>query len=300
MKFAAFIMTYKRPEIAINTINLILNQTIKPSKILIIDNDPDQTAKNIKDQFPDDLFQYYSVGYNSGPAGGAYWGLKILFEQGWEWVLWIDDDDPPIFSNQIEKLFDIIQNYKFYNNIGLVGSTGVKFNYSSFSLRRIDNVDLKGILEVDMIGGNQFPLVNRRVYESGILPNPDIFFGFEDLEFNLRVLQNKFQILINGEEVQRLRIAHNTFENKKQNKPKKNINKLWREYYSIRTILIILKNNKNSYLVFKFIFLSLIKAFLGFRYGFKYGSLQLKYIIKGLFDGYFRLLGLRLNPLSKY
>jgi len=92
MNYAAFIITYKRPDILKNTIDALLSQTKPPIKILIVDNDIDESARSVFDINKDGIFSYFSTGSNSGPAGGAYWGLKILFEESWEWVLWVDDD----------------------------------------------------------------------------------------------------------------------------------------------------------------------------------------------------------------
>ena len=110
-RYAAFIMTYQRKEILADTIQKLLEQTKPPSKILIVDNDPEKSASKISESFPEININYHAAGYNSGPAGAAYYALKILFEEGWQWILWMDDNDPPHFKNVIENILQIPEKY---------------------------------------------------------------------------------------------------------------------------------------------------------------------------------------------
>jgi GT2 family glycosyltransferase len=283
-----------------NTINSLMSQTKPPQKILIIDNDTELSAKSIVDSSSQFNLSYYATGINAGPAGGAYWGLKKLFEEGWEWVLWVDDDDPPSAPNQMETILSIVLDYSEPFKIGILGASGVLYDYSKCLIKRISDHQLKGILKVDMVAGNQFPIVHRRVYEAGLLPDPNLFFGFEDLEFGLRVKQKGFEILVQGEEVERLRKHFKKFGKEKERGLKKNINHLWREYYSVRTIAYILRNN-NSYLTaFQFVFRNLLKMIAGFKYGFSYGFRQTIYLFRGILDGLRRKMGLIIVPNKKY
>jgi GT2 family glycosyltransferase len=194
VNYADFIITYKRPEILKKTIDLLFSQTLPPIKILIVDNDIDETARQVKNAYSDNLVAYFPVGSNSGPAGGAYWGLKKLFEEGWEWALWVDDDDPPSSSYQLETICKLASQECRSSNIGIVGATGVLFNKNKWLIERIPDLQHNSVIDVDMIAGNQFPLVNRKVFDSGFLPNRDLFFGFEDLEFGYRLKKNSFRL----------------------------------------------------------------------------------------------------------
>jgi len=109
--FAAFIITFRRSALLNDTINKLLLQSQPPDKILIIDNDPEKSAEYLLHKFPGKKISYFSVGYNSGPAGAAYYGLKILAEEGWEWIAWVDDDNPPVLPNQLERIMNIIKKF---------------------------------------------------------------------------------------------------------------------------------------------------------------------------------------------
>ena len=125
--FAAFIITKDRPNELIKTIKKLLDQTYPPNYILVVDNSLINESKECVNDLKNAIISHYSVGNNSGPAGGAYWGMKLLFEKGYDWVLWVDDDDPPKFENLIEDLFEIVQNND-NELLGMVGSVGERFD----------------------------------------------------------------------------------------------------------------------------------------------------------------------------
>ena len=85
--FSAFVITYKRPKVLVTTILSIFKQTLVPEKLLIVDNDPEQSALSVLPELEGLPIEYHPVGYNSGPAGGAYEGLKMLFVQVYQWLL---------------------------------------------------------------------------------------------------------------------------------------------------------------------------------------------------------------------
>jgi GT2 family glycosyltransferase len=297
MKYASFIMTYRRPEILKNTIQILLDQSLPPTKILIVDNDPDKSAEGIATYFPEKNMAYHSVGYNSGPAGAAYWGMKLLFEEGWEWVLWMDDDDPPVIGDLFERLFLSVSSLPNLKDIGIMGGVGVRFNPKRAKIIRIPDSELKGLIDVDNVAGGQFPLVNRIVFEKGILPDKDLFFGFEELEFNLRLKRAGLKLCISGDVLKELRIYWSKLNVNPKLYHTKRIESLWREYYSTRNLIWILKSpsgsNRGIFLVF---FKSIVKTILGFRLGLRYGLKNAIILHYGFWDGILNRRRNRFNP----
>ena len=293
-------MTYKREEILEETIGQLLAQSLPPSKILIVDNDPDCSAKAIWQQLGNPQIAYHSVGYNSGPAGAAYHGLNILFEEGWEWVLWMDDDDPPIFRDSIEELFKIQQGYSKPSEIGMLGAVGVRFDASIAKTIRIPDEQLHGILEVDNIAGSQLPLIHRRVFEAGIFPSPELFFGFEELDFSLAIKRAGFKILISGENLLRHREHANRLNFSRGIYAKKDVQKLWREYYTLRNLIhILIKKERNWVGVFRLWLKGIVKSIYGFRFGFGYGWRNLQYLHLGFWHGFTGKLGHTISPTNQ-
>jgi GT2 family glycosyltransferase len=297
--FAAFIITKDRPNDLIKTISKLLSQSFPPSYILVVDNGFDTESRNRIINLNDRRISHHSIGYNAGPAGGAYWGMKLLFENRYDWVLWVDDDDPPKFDNLIEDLFDIV-HHNDIECLGMVGAVGERFDRKKGTIIRLKDIELTGYLEVDTISGNMFPLVSKRVFEKGILPNKELFFGFEELDFGLSLKRAGFKILTSG----KLHLKHrklagrlNLISNKNQ---KKLYSSLWREYYSARNLAFILFHQEKSNIgTFSCICRNILKSLVVFRYGFSYGTKVSTLILMGLFDAIFTRMDMRVLPISK-
>ena len=141
--YSLFIITRNSPSILKNTIEEIFNQTLPPQSILIVDNSDNEATQLMYEQTNDSRLQYYNVGYNSGPAGAAKIGMEILFAQGYEWVVWGDDDDPPKFDNLIEDLFDIV-HHNDNEFLGMVGAVGERFDRKKGTIVRLKDEQLTG------------------------------------------------------------------------------------------------------------------------------------------------------------
>ena len=296
--YSLFIITRNRSNILKYTIEEIFKQTLPPHSLLIIDNSDDEATQLMYEQTNDSRLQYHKVGYNSGPAGAAAIGIKILFEQGYEWVVWGDDDDPPQFNDVIENLFSIIPKIDI-KTIGVIGSVGVNFNNSTGLIERIPDKDLNGILDVDCVAGNMFPLLHRNIYLNTIFPDPDLFFGFEELDFCLAVKRAKLRVIVPGKEMYRHRVIHKRL-NLVKNYKLKALQSLWREYYSTRNrIYILLKKEKSYKGVVKISIRTFVKMVYGFKFGFKYGRLNFYFLSKGLYDGFCNRMGMTISPNPK-
>ena len=297
--FAQFIITRNRPEVLVETIKEIFRQTVSPKKILILDNSENYDTKNIIERLNDDRIEYLHIGYNAGPAGAGYIGVEKLFEQGYEWVLWGDDDDPPIFEDVVEKLFQITEQVP-KNSLGLVGAVGVNFDTKTAKIERIPDSQLCGLLEVDAIAGNMIPLIHRNVYENNALPDKSLFFGFEELDFCLSVKRAGLKIYVSGEEMVRHRKHFGRIGLKEKKYTRKNLESLWREYYSTRNLIHILLRKEKQYIgTAVLIFRVVLKMFYGFRYGFTYGKKNFIFLGKGVIHGLFKKMGLTITPIPK-
>ena len=78
IRFAAFIKTNKRVSVLESTFEKLFIQSFPPVELIIIDNDPKQSAAILVEKLNYLTIKYYGVGYNSGPAGAAKYGLQLL------------------------------------------------------------------------------------------------------------------------------------------------------------------------------------------------------------------------------
>ena len=283
MRFAVFVMTYRRPEILGKTIVSLLGQTVQPEKILIIDNDPSFSAKAVAEKLTTFPIAYHSTGSNTGPAGAAAIGLKILAQEGYDWIGWMDDDDPPVFSDSFEKLLSLAQQH---DNCGCVGAVGHHFNVKTGLINRVADHELEGegSIAVDNIAGGMCKIVSANVFRKHhILPNEKLFYGFEELEFDLRVKNAGYSLLTDKELYKRNRLNANRLGYKLKRGLKKQESSLWREYYSTRNMLYILRQHHSGKAVTTLFVRSLLKSIAGFRFGLQYGITNAGFILKALF-----------------
>jgi glycosyltransferase involved in cell wall biosynthesis len=270
MKLAAFIMTYEREAILSQTISKIFDQTLPPEEILIIDNSESDKTKMLIESLGGNRITYHKMGYNAGPSGAAKYGLKALAQKGYEWIFWGDDDDPPKKNDIFKSLLKLGQENE---NIGIIGGLGGKFIPSRARTRNFYNRELQGIVDADYVAGGQMLFVNAEVVKKGVLPTEKLFFGFEELDFCLKVKAANYRIIFDGDRTLKEREARGrTSPNYKwKSKSFGKFEKIWRDYYSIRNMLFILIS-RNHFVGYLYFFAkNIIKIPLAYRYGFNYG-----------------------------
>ncbi|GAB3666879.1 hypothetical protein GCM10028791_42690 [Echinicola sediminis] len=204
-------------------------------------------------------------------------------QDGYEWIYWGDDDNPPEFDHVFEKLLTLGKSMK---KKGLLGCVGHNFNKKKGVINRTPDEYLagKGYLEVDSIAGGMSLLVHSEVVIGGVLPDERIFFGFEELDFCLRVKEAGFKIWVDKELFYEMRKKSGRLSLKKKYYQSKSKEQLYREYYSLRNLLFLAK--KNGYHQMRLILYIKwgIKLFYGFRHGFSYGKINAFFIIKAFAD----------------
>jgi glycosyltransferase involved in cell wall biosynthesis len=243
---AGFIITYNRVNILPDTVEKILAQSFPPEKLLIVDNSEGTETEEWVKTVPHLPLQYYRVGYNSGPAGGAAIGLQKLAEEGYKWIYWGDDNDPPLYRYS----FEVLQNLVVTNrslNIGSVGVVGQYFRETTGLFTRVPDKDLTSNMDsplfVQTIAGGQSKWVCSAAILEGVCANEDLFFGFEELDVDIHLLKKGYCLLVDKHHYWEHRQLHNRTGNFSQRTPIDG-SKLQREYYSFRNLLIVFSSHR--------------------------------------------------------
>ena len=275
MRFGGFVITYHRPQILLDTLDKLFAQTLAPELIWVIDNSENLETDHAIASLRNPRVKYYRMGHNAGPAGAAVKGLQLCTQEGVDWILWADDNDPPFFPDTFEKLLSIRNENPF---CGMIGSVGHFFDRKKGMIKRVQSrlLEKKSFVQVDYVAGGMSMIVSSEVVKAGILPDPGLFFGFEELDFCLKASRSGFTILVNSEVFLALREKHNRvyFDRpfyRKKNNPV-------REYYSLRNLLMISDtltlNSMRNQLIKKWS----AKMLYGFWYGPSYGMKNAKMI----------------------
>lgn len=299
--FAAFIMTYERPWIIAETIENIFGQTLPPQKILIVDNSVSYDTKDLVEKLNNPRIEYYRVGENIGPAGASKIGLEKLTEQGFKWIYWVDDDDPPFFPDTLERLLKTANRNEI---TGIVGAVGHYFDKKRGIVVRVQDNELSkpGDIEIDVIAGNMVIIVNSDVVKKGVLPDPGMFLNIEEYDYCLRVKQAGYKIMVPRDVYFAYRNKKKRFDlpiNPSPVFPPKSV--LWRKYYSTRNLIYILTQNEKSYIgAIRVSGRAVGKALMGFKKGMSYGLINAKMELKGILHGWLKMSGRRVLPNKKY
>jgi GT2 family glycosyltransferase len=116
---AAVVVTYKRKELLQVLFDSFIVSHLKPSMIIVVDNDNDPDVDVLCRQFETGLAAsnasdidatiplcsvvYVPMETNTGGAGGFSKGTQVAYEKGAEW-LWLMDDDVMVLPDALEKL----------------------------------------------------------------------------------------------------------------------------------------------------------------------------------------------------
>jgi GT2 family glycosyltransferase len=225
---------------------------------------------------------YYRVGRNVGPAGAAKIGLEKLVHDGYDWIYWGDDDDPPFFSDTFEILLRMANALP---HAGCVGAVGHWFNPRTGLIQRVPDDALQGNhpIEVHNIAGNMAKLIKADVVRVGsVLPDESLFFGLEELDYDLRLKKAGYKLYCDPSLYLRYRTESGRIGTQPKRGLKKENSRLQRDYYSIRNGFVILAKNRR-YRAIAFQLLRIIYKFIqGYRFGYRFGNKQSKFLFKAI------------------
>ena len=221
-KIAAIITTFNRKDCLIECLEAICWQTLSPDVIYIIDNNssdgtmdllvnkgyiysiPGGDVKGdyvstfkIKSHLTncDILITYVYKSLNTGGAGGFYTGMKLAYDDGYEWLWMMDDDGVPV-NDSLEQLYNTSVKYNMYFANALVISNDDKFSLS-FNMESGKN-NISDYKDIDVLYGKINPFngsfINRIVPEKIGFIKKEMFIWGDEREYYERALKNQFRI----------------------------------------------------------------------------------------------------------
>jgi glycosyltransferase involved in cell wall biosynthesis len=243
----AILVTYRRPADLRVTLRRLGEQERPPDRLVVVDNaaDPgaEQTAAEARASGL--TVEYVAAPENLGPAGGIALGMRRILEAAApeDWVVLVDDDDPPEEPGALARLerFAGRMISKDPRTAG-VGLMGARFDWRRGRPVRVPDRELDGVVAVDYVGGNKLPMYRvEAIHQVGPF-RPELFFGFDDLEFGLRLGARGYALYVDGgawrtRRADRGRLGRNRFPSSVLDQPS------WRRYYSLRNVIWILRQH---------------------------------------------------------
>jgi glycosyltransferase involved in cell wall biosynthesis len=248
-KLFGVLVTYRRPDELANTLESLARQTRRLDRLVVVDNDPPGGEACVAEYRSRGLdAEYVASPDNLGPAGGIAEGMgRVLSSASDEdWIVTLDDDDPPTSDTVLAELEAFAGDMLARDTrTGMVGLVGARFDWRLGRLVRLADRELRGPVAVDYIGGNHFPCV-RAAAPRAVGPfRSALFFGFDDLEFGLRLRRRGYAVYADGRRWLRQRAGKGRLGLEVRPSARA-VDAGWRRYYSLRNAIWILRSHRRS------------------------------------------------------
>jgi GT2 family glycosyltransferase len=201
-QLVGILCTYRRPAAALELLDRLAAQTRAPEVVVVVDNgdDPDlQAALSARPPGPMHV-TYLAAGANLGPAGAFDLGLRAVSgAMGSEdLVVHLDDDDPPVDSNQLAVLTaELDAAARADPLVGGVGLSGGRLQTRRGVISPVVGRDR--LEEVDHLHGGYLPVYRAQALLDVGGNDPTFFYGFEELELGRRLHQRGWKLLVLNE-----------------------------------------------------------------------------------------------------
>ncbi len=281
---AAVVLTHRRPRLATELVRSLLDREgLPPDRVIVVVNG----SGGLEDRELEDRVRMIRLSENLGPAGGFAVGIEKAFEQPPTQWAYLCEDDVGLYSLPCPRLADLVYRTERLGAVeGLPVGAVVAFGrrFVGRGVHTQNCVPPEGILfeleRVD-VGSWGATLLSRQVFDAGVLPDPEWFFGLEDFDFYCRMREKGFEVLVDAisaravaseqtscgrAEIQELRRPTNEHE-------------VWRQYYHFRnSIEMVRRHGRPSWHVWQSAYA--VRHLLGAR-----GWEERLAIVRGYWDG---------------
>lgn len=302
MKVAAIVVTYNRKGELIKNIQAILSQSFLIDRYYIIDNhSSDGTEEYLYKEgiLQNPIIKYVYLDENIGGAGGFYTGLKMAYDDGYDFICLMDDDGRPADADMMKNLIEQAQCiYSTKKELLLNSLVCGDSNILSFGLSGgIKTKEIAAERENDnLIMGTINPfngtLVSKELVDAIGFPNKDFFIKGDEEDYYKRALRSgAFVATVYNSNYFHPILERKTFKVLGQMK-KGSTESPWKEYYRARNFTYMFKRDGESIKYVRQNFRQILIAL-------KYNSQKwktIKMIIKGWKDGVAGKLGPTIKP----
>lgn len=302
----AVMATYRRPAALRRHLEVLAAGTCRPDRLLVVDNgaDPEVRAAVVAATAAGLAARWVPARENLGPAGAFALGMSEVIDgdaDDGDWLLLLDDDDPPATPETLAELIAFGERTRAtHPRLGAVGLAGARFDARRGRTVRVPDHLVVGTVGVDHIGGNQLPCYRvEAVRDTGVF-DPTLFFGFEELEYGLRLRGRGWELCVDGDAWYRRRSEMGRtgsglgVPSVAERRPP------WRAYYSNRNLVHLLRGRGHSGAAARVALGRVLpKAAYGALTGGAPGRAGFRLALDAVHDGWTGRLGCRVEPAAK-
>ncbi|HLI24191.1 MAG TPA: hypothetical protein VKU91_04495 [Acidimicrobiales bacterium] len=194
----AVVVTYRRPRLATAVVRQLVDaEGFGPDQVVLVVNG----EGGLTDAALERSVHTLRMPVNRGPAGGFHAGLQAAFAQPSTTWAYLCEDDVGLFdlpAPRVQRVLDEAERFQG-GRVGAVVAYGRSLNRrSGATLPYYPAAGQRALEPVDAAAWGA-TLVSRQVVESGVLPDPDLFFGYEDFDFFYALREAGFLLLVDTE-----------------------------------------------------------------------------------------------------
>ena len=187
-KVAAIIVSYNPDSNLFDSINLLLNQV---EKVIIVDNgSKEKYVKYIK-SINEDKIEIILNTENLGIATALNIGVRKALENGYEWILTMDQDSKAS-PDMVKKMFNV------YNSINREERKDILSIFPNFVDERIQSIEENSnmnsyeYVDADITSGN---LLRKEVFEKVGFFDDSLFIDLVDTDFCMRLNEKGIKMI---------------------------------------------------------------------------------------------------------
>lgn len=302
IRLGCFVVTYERPDVLRRTLERILEQTTPPLVLAVVDNADDAETAEVVAELAEHGVRYLPTGENLGSAGGAAFGFRTLLDDDVDWIVSVDDDDPPQTADTFERLAALIARQEPHG-AGVVGAFGARWDWNTGEHERVPDEELVGDVDIDVIGGNALLTVSRTVLEDVGPPKKEFFFGHWDPLYCLTVKAAGHRVVVDGDLMLDYRRSAGRIgltQPKRFAVPPYPMHALWRRYYVTRNYVFAMRRTfGRPDLARRYALRALARTSTALTHGPRYAWRYLWMQCRGIVDGCRGRLGRTVSPVVK-
>lgn len=239
------IVTYRRPIALAGMIDRLLEDPTLLSHLVVVDHAESAGTRAAVQRYRESgrRVDHVVTNDNLGPAGGFAIGMNFLLDLATDcdWIMTLSDDGPPhrpIFADLLVSAERCREMDPMMGGLGLVGA---RLSRRRGRLVRLPSTELHDLMPVDYLGGGQFPLYSAGALRAVGVHRPELFFGFEELDQGLRLVEAGRQLYIDGSLLADVR-RHFAVPEIRRTTSLGSAG-TWRAYYSARNFVVIMREH---------------------------------------------------------
>ena len=232
----AVVLTYRRPQWASEVVlDLLENEGLEPDRVVLVVNGDG----GLDDPELEKAIRVISLPYNAGPAGAFAHAMRYVRDRSEaRWVYLCEDDQKGYHGLPSPRLRSLIDEVERFQRdvpgrpVGGVLASGRNVDMRTGRTHRLEASSSGARLQEADFGPWWGALLSRRVVDEGVLPDENMFWWAEDLEFWVRVRAAGFRVLVD-------RVSHEAARHKASS------GEPWCGYYMARNQFYLRRRHGN-------------------------------------------------------